>query len=97
TPQLVYDLALLWMRHAPLDVRIAAEKARVEEDLARAAANEEERVREDRGREEPVHRERGALPRKSTRPGAGDDPRGLARSALSACRRRGQNSEIPYG
>jgi hypothetical protein len=70
TPQLVYDLALLWMRHAPLDVRIAAENAEVEDDIGQAAADEEHRHR-------PVVRsgerlsESGVMPRPVARPRKG--------------------------
>jgi hypothetical protein len=69
TPELVYDLATHWMRHAPLDVRIAAEQAELDDDTAREVADTEQRynvvrsgtVRRDSG----VEPTRAALPRRS--------------------------------
>jgi hypothetical protein len=70
SPQLLYDLATVWMRHAPLEERIAAERAEVEEEKSREAA-EQDALRGGTTRSGEVRRDSAILPRPDAQVGQG--------------------------
>jgi hypothetical protein len=73
TPEFVHDLAMFWLRHTSIELRIAAERAEVEANVAEDARHKPvsksgERLREDRAAEQEGEAPaRTATPGKSTR------------------------------